>query len=412
VISLTHCSPHDSNLFAAGCTDGRTYVWDIRNPERILYTLSHGSSLMPLQDGVPHERTDTGVRFLSWGQNARRLYSGSSDGVVKVWDVAQSQEDVFVKDLITTRSGIMSGAFTADYSKLLLGEVNGTANVLEVGRDDVDIKDAERLLYRPYLEKGVETGEATSSSNTAPPGPPDSAAVEARTWLETGQLQLAFMGGLPKYQVLQGPNYAGPYDQNDDANTHRLREEAFKFQQRMIPPRGARCHIASCAENYNTTTYEEIGDSGRSRDRIPDEMHRQWLDETPRIVPGKTKCTQCGRPAIPSTDGKNTALCENCCFTCFRCGEEGDIDTTDRRTVHCYFCGGTWRIGALGYECVKGPNPHYKPDNVPRLKRFGEEMELERAEEDEEGMSFGDEMNALSDYYFGLAIERAESPAL
>jgi hypothetical protein len=410
VISLTHCSPHDSNLFAAGCTDGRTYVWDIRNPERILYNLSHGSSLMPLQDGVPHERTDTGVRFLSWGQNARRLYSGSSDGVVKVWDVTQSQEDVFVKDLITTRSGIMSGAFTADYSMLLLGEVNGTANVLEVGRDDIDIKDAERLLYCPYIEKGVETGEATSSGNTAPPAPPDSAAVEARTWLETGRLQLAFMGGLPKHQVLQGPNYAGPYDQNDDAHTHRLREEAFKFQQRMIPPRGARCHIASCAENYKTTTYEEIGDSGRSRDRIPDELRRQWLDETPRIVPGKTKCTRCGRPAIPSTDGKNTALCENCGFTCFWCGEELGIVVTDQ-TLDCPSCDGVWSIGALGYKCVQAPYKASDPWNVPRLKRFGRELELERAEE-EEDTSFGDEMNALSDYYFGLAIERAGSPEL
>ena len=180
MISLTHYSPHDSNLFAAGCTDGRTYVWDIRNPETILYTLSHGSSLMPLQDGVSHERTDTGVCFLSWGQNARRLYSGSSDGVVKVWDVTQSQEDVFIKDLITTRSGIMSGAFAADYSKLLLGEVNGTATVLEVGRDDVDLKDAERLLYRPYVEKDDETGEDTSSDNTAPPAPDSAARIRTR----------------------------------------------------------------------------------------------------------------------------------------------------------------------------------------------------------------------------------------
>ena len=230
---------------------------------------------MPLQDGVPHERTDTGVRFLSWGQNARRLYSGSSDGVVKVWDVNQSQEDVFVKDLITTRSGIMSGAFTTDFSKLLLGEVNGTANVLEVGRDDVDIKDAERLHYHSYIDKDIETGEVIKNGNTASPAPPDSAAVEARTWLETGRLQLAPMGGLPKQQVLQGPNYAGPYDSNDDAQTHHLREEAFKFQQKMIPPRGAQCDLLSCEENYNTTTYEEIGDSGRSRDRIPDELRRQ-----------------------------------------------------------------------------------------------------------------------------------------
>lgn len=410
MISLTHYSPHDSNLFAAGCTDGRTYVWDIRNPETILYTLSHGSSLMPLQDGVSHERTDTGVCFLSWGQNARRLYSGSSDGVVKVWDVTQSQEDVFIKDLITTRSGIMSGAFAADYSKLLLGEVNGTATVLEVGRDDVDLKDAERLLYRPYVEKDDETGEVTSSGTTAS-APPDSAAVEARTWLETGRLQLAAMGGFPKQQVLQGPNYAGPYDSNDDAHTHRLREEAFRFQQKMLPPRGEQCDLPSCEEDYNKTTYEDIGDSGRSRDRIPDELRRQWLDKTPRVVPGRTKCTQCGRPAIPSTTAENAALCENCCFTCFRCGEENIIFGTDP-TLNCIYCGGQWGVGVLGYECVRAPHGPFKLSNVPYLEDFGTEMVLQRAEEDDEDTSFGDEMNALSDYYFGLAIERAGSPGL
>ena len=402
-------SPYDSNLFAAGCTDGRTYLWDIRRPEKILYTLSHGSSLMPLQDGVPHERTDTGVRFLSWGQNARRLYSGSSDGVVKVWDVTQSQEDVFVKDLITTRSGIMSGAFTTDCSKLLLGEVNGTANVLEVGRDDVDLKDAERLLYRPYVEKDDDSGEATSSGDTAPPAL-DSAAIEARTWLETGQLQLAAMGGFPKQQVLRGPNYAGPYDSNDDAYTHRLREEAFRFQQKMLPPRGEQCDLPGCAENINTTTYEDIGDSGRSRDRIPDELRRQWHDETPRIVPGKTKCTRCGRPAIPSTEGKNTALCENCCFTCFRCGETNVVATD--QTLDCVSCDGVWSIGTLGYECVQAPTEPSGPNNVSWLDEFESEMTLQRTEEDDENTSFGDEMNALSDYYFGLAIERAGSPGL
>ena len=409
MVLLIPYSPYDSNLFAAGCTDGRTYLWDIRRPEKILYTLSHGSSLMPLQDGVPHERTDTGVRFLSWGQNARRLYSGSSDGVVKVWDVTQSQEDVFVKDLITTRSGIMSGAFTTDCSKLLLGEVNGTANVLEVGRDDVDLKDAERLLYRPYVEKDDETGEDTSSDNTAPPAP-DSAAIEARTWLETGQLQLAAMGGFPKQQVLQGPNYAGPYDSNDDAHTHRLREEAFRFQQKMIPSRGAQCDLPGCAEIINTTTYEDIGDSGRSRDRIPDELRRQWLDEDPRVVPGRTKCTQCGRPAIPSTTAENTALCENCGFTCFRCGES-NVVATDQR-LDCCVCGGQWSIGALGYECVQAPTEPSDPNNVPWIDEFDGEMALQRAEEEEEDTSFGDEMNALSDYYFGLAIERAGSPGL
>ena len=76
--------PHDERLIAAGCTDGKVYVWDARWPDDPLRVLSHGWSLMPLQEGIKHKITDTGVRFLSWGENATRLYSGSSDGVVKV----------------------------------------------------------------------------------------------------------------------------------------------------------------------------------------------------------------------------------------------------------------------------------------------------------------------------------------
>lgn len=76
--------PCDENLVAAGCTSGSTYVWDIRNPDTWLYRLSHGTSSMPLYDHLNREVTDTGVRFLSWGDNATRLYTGSSDGVVKV----------------------------------------------------------------------------------------------------------------------------------------------------------------------------------------------------------------------------------------------------------------------------------------------------------------------------------------
>lgn len=182
------CSPYSEDLFAAGCTDGRTYLWDLRRTNSPLCILSHGNSLMPLQDGLPRDKTDTGVRFLSWGQNARRLYSGSSDGVVKVWDITQSKEDMFVKDLVVANSGIMSGAFTADYSKLVLGEVDGTVNVLEVGRDDIALKDADRLAYQPYLEGDDEDPAGQMVIDAAFPETTDVAAAEARMFLETGQL--------------------------------------------------------------------------------------------------------------------------------------------------------------------------------------------------------------------------------
>ncbi|KAF3041509.1 hypothetical protein E8E12_003532 [Didymella heteroderae] len=400
--------PYDENFFAVGCTDGRSYLWDLRWVDKPLAILGHGSSLMPLQDGVPHERTDTGVRFLSWGQNARRLYSGSSDGVVKAWDVAQPQDDMFVKDLITTNSGIMSGAFTSDYSKLVLGEVSGTVNVLEVGRDDIALKDADKLAYQPYIGTDDEDAADDMIVDRPPPGSTDTAAVEASKWLETSQLQLAPMGGLPKQQVIQGPNYEGPFDRSEDVFTQSLREEAFQFQRNMAIPKGPQCDLPGCADTINTTTHEDAGDSGRSADRIPDELRRQWLDETFRIVPGKSKCTYCSRPAIPSLDA-DAAFCERHSFACLRCGSASYV-TNSTSTLQCSSCGGIWDIGALGYECSQQPETTGDDLDVPALKNFGKESYLERLKDAD--TAFGDDMNALTDYYFGLAIDRPESPPL
>lgn len=408
LVSITIHSPYDENLVAAGCTDGRSYIWDLRKTNSVLHTMKHGKSLMPLQDGVAHERTDTGVRFLSWGQNARRLYTGSSDGVLKVWDVTQADEDVFIKDLTTTNSGIMSGAFTTDYSKLVIGEVNGTANVLEVGRDDIVLKDADILRYHAYVGKPEED---EIIADTITDGPSliytDTAATEARTWLSTGQLQLAPMGGLPKQQVIQGSNYQGPFDRAEDA--HSLREQAFIFQRDMAKSHGPQCKLPHCADSINVITHEEVGDSGRSKYRIPNDLRRQWLDETPRTVPGKSKCAECGRPAIPSTDSDAEAFCERCSFACSRCGTE-HLMVGSCRTFDCAFCGGVWDIGALGYECIQEPHRVHFPKGTPQLKSYEKESYLERLEDLD--TTFGDEMNALTDHYFGLALDRPESPPL
>jgi WD40 repeat protein len=405
--------PHDEYLIAAGCTDGRAYVWDWRWPDAPLRVLSHSRSLMPLQDGVKHEVTDTGVRFLSWGQNATRLYSGSSDGVVKVWDVTRAEENTFIKDLVTTDSGIMSGAFSGDYSKLVLGEVNGSVSVLEVGRDDCSIKDADRLRYMPYEDVFDEQEDNITGNITRPL--PESGVAEGDLLLQTGQVQLAPMGSLPIRQIVQGPNYAGPFDQGVDAPF--LREQALEFQLSLTTPPGPQCSIPACKANHNKTTSEDVGDSGRSSDRIPDSLRRQWkaIDSSNRdIIPGKSKCSNCTRPALPSlyiTSDPHAAevLCERCSFACFRCGAVNPVAPATT-TLICDSCAGIWDIGALGYECVQQPVFAGKALDVPSLKKWDKEVYGERLEDVDAG--FGDEVNALTEYYLGLAISRPESPPL
>jgi len=405
-------SPQDEHLIAAGCTDGRAYVWDMRNSDSPLKVLSHGRSLMPLQDGLPHERTDTGVRFLSWGENATRLYSGSSDGVVKAWDVTRSDDDTFVKDIVTFNSGIMAGAFSPDYSKLVLGEVNGSVNVLDVGRDDCEAKDTEKLRYIPYEGVDCDYDSVTGEVIDRPPKL-ESGVDESNDLLTSEQLQLAPMGNLPMTQVVQGPNYAGPFDEGIDAPY--LRQQALEFQLSMVACPGPQCDIPTCRDNMVKMTCEEIGDSGRSTDRIPDELRQQWtaIDATTRIMPGKSKCTHCGRPARPSpTNGitEEAVLCERCSFECFRCHAINPVAPATT-TLICDSCAGVWEIGALGYECVEQPARNGVKLNVPSLRRFGRDV-LEEKLDEQDTTYADDEMNALTDYYFSLAIDRPESPPL
>ena len=434
--SADTCSPYDEHLIATGCTNGRVYVWDIRQSDGPLHVLSHGRSLMPLQDDVPHEVTDTGVRFLSWGDNSTRLYSGSSDGVVKVWDVTRSQHDVHVKDLAHTKSGIMSGAFSPDFTKLLLGEVDGSVNVLEVGSVNVMEgleTDRKELRYIPE-EKGENTEPALASSVLS--AAPGSAAEGTDYLLNTNQLQLIPMGGLPMRQAVQGPKYQGPYDWSVDAPY--LRQQALEFQLQMAVMPVPSCDISACQSCINKTTSEEFGDSGRSRDRIPDELRRQWRalvpDElreqwedpvatkttsatTMNFLSGKSKCTECNHPARPSTSAAGTTisiLCERCSFACLRCGAANPVAAATT-TLICDACAGVWDMGALGYECVQQPVGRSSASalalDVPLLKRSAKESYADFVEDADE-TSFGDEVNALSDYYFSLAFERPESPPL
>jgi WD40 repeat protein len=347
---VVYC-PYDEVYFAAGCTDGKTYVWDIRNPNSWLYTLSHGEPLTPLDRQLPREMQDTGIRFCSWGDSSRRLYTGSSDGVVKSWDITHASADVFVRDIVTLNSGVMSAAFSADKTSLLIGEVNGSVNVLELGREDHSAKDAETLRLIPSA--------ASSTSSTASKDSPrkssldsDSGVTIAKDLVRTRQMEIVPLGGLPIRQAVRGPAYSGPIDASEDAVG--LREQSYAFQQTMLSrPDVPQCQIASCIEDIVKVTLEEVGDSGRSKDRIPDSLRsaRKPIYTDTSIVPGKSKCSDCGRPARPSEGGKSEPLCERCGFDCLYCGNRAVVaDETD--VVWCMNCDRRWDIGSLGYEPV------------------------------------------------------------
>ncbi len=78
---------------------------------------------------------DTGVKFVAWGTSPDRLYTGSSDGVVKVWNV-RSLNKPLVRDLLECPASVSFGAFSPDFSKLVVGDASGRVFVLSVDEDE------------------------------------------------------------------------------------------------------------------------------------------------------------------------------------------------------------------------------------------------------------------------------------
>ncbi|KAH8593290.1 hypothetical protein B0O99DRAFT_547507 [Bisporella sp. PMI_857] len=206
----------------ASCTDGNTYVWDTAQGDRPIHTLGHGESLdNPLHD-VPREIADTGVKFASWGQTSDRFYTGSSDGKVKAWDVRAPKGQAFVRTVLSVSGGISSGAFSGDFSRLVIGDATGKVHLLGIDEDSDDDSPQERAVVKTaikptaWLRSTIPGGKAPKviipHHEISPPLQTDigvkieqTADELARTYIEEGQIRLH-----PDRRIgaIQGPNYA------------------------------------------------------------------------------------------------------------------------------------------------------------------------------------------------------------
>lgn len=417
-------SPFDENYVAAGATDSKVYVWDLRRPDKLLQRFSHGAPLAELEPGRPQEDTDCGVRFCGWGENRERLVTGSSDGVVKVWDIHRAPRDAHIRDIATSDTGIMSGAFNHDFSSLLIGEVNGTVNLLEVGVDPPDfLKNLEQFHFEPAVAETKPELEASVIEG-------DSGRAIAADLVKKSKIKRKKWGGFPKRQAVQAKRYDGPYDYTPGSD--ELRAKAMIFQKSMMlesfDAKGKvvrdqegrvlyreQCELPLCTSHV-FTTQEEAGDSGRAVDRIPQALRDATIralagNETKegKMVPGMLRCSHChglARPRIGDREQEEFPLCERCGFSCFRCGERVKVGL-GVETIGCRGCELKWRIGALGYELVRssGGDEESRKDEPTVLHPRTSEQSNGGGLDD-----MGDLLCLVEDYYQDLWEDKPSLP--
>ncbi|GAD99453.1 conserved hypothetical protein [Paecilomyces variotii No. 5] len=183
--------PTNSNYISASCTDGVTYVWDMRYPSDILHKLQHGEPLNQLDENLTREQADVGVRVALWGDTTQRFYTGGSDGCLKTWDILQSPENAHVQDVVSLEEEIMCASFSEDKTNMLIGDAAGGVHVLSSA---------------PFEHSGSMKFEHAGESLEQIKEEEESAAEMANKLLDPRQLVRH-----PVYGVGQGPLYNGPY---------------------------------------------------------------------------------------------------------------------------------------------------------------------------------------------------------
>ena len=199
---ITFC-PLNSNIVTAGCTDGASYVWDWRWPDQPLHRLKHGRPLVDLDHTREREEADTGVMLSLWGPGGSLFYTGSSDGMIKAWDVRRHPKDVLISNIANYDVSIQSGAFSPDGNNLLVGDAEGGIHILSSApcgpRSNIRSADAYIDLVRAPDGSGLKIDHQDDNPGT-------DGIEAAKSLIESGQLQYH-----EKLGVGQGPNYQGPY---------------------------------------------------------------------------------------------------------------------------------------------------------------------------------------------------------
>ncbi|KIV92838.1 hypothetical protein PV10_04102 [Exophiala mesophila] len=158
----------DENLISASYTDGSIRIWDLRQPSTILLSLSHGLPFTYYRNSQDRELHDVGVRMTDWGDGAGRLFTGSSDGVIRCWNPKLSRQDAEAPTVFKGNSEIMAGVFSPDRRSLLIGDGDRGLYLLAKTLEDVSPSEAYgSFVYREFKPTTVNPiGRRESGGST------------------------------------------------------------------------------------------------------------------------------------------------------------------------------------------------------------------------------------------------------
>ena len=201
-------SPLDPNIITAGCTDGTSFVWDFRRPDEPLHRLRHGRPIIDWDHTRDREEADTGVMMSLWGLGGTIFYTGSSDGMIKAWDIRRHPADVLVRNVAQFEAGVQCGALSPDGTNLLVGDADGSIHILSsapCGRPTGDEDDVTDSVEEPLsLARAPDGSGLIVGIDDDDPGTVGKDA--SRDLIESGQLDYD-----PEFGVTKGPNYRGPF---------------------------------------------------------------------------------------------------------------------------------------------------------------------------------------------------------
>ena len=185
-------------------------MWDTARGDNPIHALRHGDPIDEFHGD--REREDVGVKFAAWGTTPDRFYTGSTDGVVKVWNV-RSLAKPLIRNLLEAQAPITAGMFCPDKSRLVVGDASGRVFMLSINEE----KPQPSILTKIPLPGGqVRTIRRPPTITPHPDLPPpshDAAGypVLAGTGPAIGRAYLASQQlerhSNPTIGVVQGPRY-------------------------------------------------------------------------------------------------------------------------------------------------------------------------------------------------------------